>query len=306
MFGYVTAERTELKVREDRYYQGLYCGLCRSMGRCTGQCSRMALSYDFTFLALVRLSLNETEVRFVPKRCLAHPLTKRPVMLPNEELEYAAAAAALLHERKNADDRSDERGLRRLRSCLLAPFFQHGKRKALKRFPALRVLEERLDRSLERLSAMERDRQKSVNLPAEQFGELLGEVMSFGLEEKKAPIAREIGRSVGQWIYMVDALDDLEQDAEKGRYNPFLLLWDGIPDREEKERIGAALCCQLQRASDALDLMSFSQDPEHIRQHLLENILHFGLPARADRILSDRHACKADKEQENNRKESEK
>ena len=96
MFGYVRTDRAELKVREDNYYRGAYCGLCRAMGSCTGQCSRMALNYDFVFLALIRLSLNETEVSFAQKRCLVHPLTRRNVMLRNAELDYAAAAAAIL------------------------------------------------------------------------------------------------------------------------------------------------------------------------------------------------------------------
>ena len=59
MFGYIRPEKTECKLREYEYYRGVYCGLCRSLGKCTGQCSRMMLGYDFTFMALVRLALEE-------------------------------------------------------------------------------------------------------------------------------------------------------------------------------------------------------------------------------------------------------
>ena len=47
MFGYIKPHSPELKVREDAYYRGVYCGLCRAMGRCTGCLSRFTLSYDF-------------------------------------------------------------------------------------------------------------------------------------------------------------------------------------------------------------------------------------------------------------------
>ena len=32
MFGYVRPYRPELRVREDEYYKGTYCGLCKAMG----------------------------------------------------------------------------------------------------------------------------------------------------------------------------------------------------------------------------------------------------------------------------------
>ena len=56
MYGYIRTFDPELKVREQEYYRAVYCGLCRTMGKCTGQCSRMTLSYDFTLFALVRMA----------------------------------------------------------------------------------------------------------------------------------------------------------------------------------------------------------------------------------------------------------
>ena len=37
MFGYVKTVRGELRIREYEYYRASYCGLCRAMGKCTGQ-----------------------------------------------------------------------------------------------------------------------------------------------------------------------------------------------------------------------------------------------------------------------------
>ena len=36
MFGYVTANKPEMKIREYEYYRGVYCGLCRALGKCGG------------------------------------------------------------------------------------------------------------------------------------------------------------------------------------------------------------------------------------------------------------------------------
>ena len=57
MFGYVRACKPELKIKEYETYKAVYCSLCRLMGREYGLWSRFTLSYDFTFLALLNMSL---------------------------------------------------------------------------------------------------------------------------------------------------------------------------------------------------------------------------------------------------------
>ena len=108
MFGYVLAEKPELKVKEYELYRATYCGLCRSMGKCTGQCSRMTLNYDFVFLALVRYAIKPCEVKFKPRRCLAHPLEKRDNMERNDIIDYCSQASAILNYQKILDDLNDE------------------------------------------------------------------------------------------------------------------------------------------------------------------------------------------------------
>ena len=58
MFGYIRTDTPELRVRENEYYKAVYCGMCRAQGKCTGQCSRLTLSYDMVFLALLRLAVS--------------------------------------------------------------------------------------------------------------------------------------------------------------------------------------------------------------------------------------------------------
>ena len=114
MFGYVRAFVPELRVREHEYYRGTYCGLCKTMGSCTGQCSRMSLSYDFVLFTLLRLALTKSIPSFEQKRCILHPMKKRNVMKKNAELEHSAYSSALLSYRKICDDISDEGFSKRL------------------------------------------------------------------------------------------------------------------------------------------------------------------------------------------------
>ena len=290
MFGYVKVRSTELKVKEYELYRGAYCGLCRSMGKCTGQCSRMALSYDFSFLAMLRLCLGDVEnVEFKQRRCLAHPLKKRNVMERNAELDYCARAAAILGYHKIKDDIADERGLKKLRACLTYPFVASWRKKALK--AGLMPLDKRISDALARLSSLEAQKKPSVDEPAEIFGEILAAITSFGLEGSNERIAYELGMHVGKWIYIVDALDDADDDQKKKRYNPFLLLYGGrLPQGEELTLISDALKAELCGAEAAIDLMD--TDKESVK-NIIENILYLGMPDTVEKIICG-DGCKSD------------
>jgi hypothetical protein len=281
VFGYVKVKNSELRVREYEVYRGAYCGLCRSMGKCTGQCSRMTLSYDFAFLVMLRICLENTELRFSQRRCLAHPLKKRNVMERNETLDYCARAAAILNYHKIKDDLADERGAKKLRAVLVYPFVKSARKKALK--AGLGELDERIAKSLDELAATEKQGIASVDIPAAIFGDILADITSFGLDGARERIAARIGKSVGKWIYIIDALDDMKEDKEKGRYNPFLLLYGGrLPTENELALVSDALKAGLCSAEEALDLLDTERTTIF---SIIENIMYLGLPETADKII---------------------
>ena len=53
MFGYVMANRPELKIREYDRYRAYYCGLCRALKKEYGLLGRLTLNYDMTFLVML-------------------------------------------------------------------------------------------------------------------------------------------------------------------------------------------------------------------------------------------------------------
>ncbi|MBE6549461.1 MAG: hypothetical protein E7670_03440 [Ruminococcaceae bacterium] len=280
MFGYVKVNSPELKVKEYEYYKGAYCGLCRSMGKCTGQCSRMTLNYDFVFLAMFRIGMEKTPVSFEQKRCLAHPLKKRNSMRRNPALEYCANAAALLNYHKIMDDLADEKGFKKIRALLAKPFVTRARKKALR--AGLSELDTRIAQDLRKLSELEAQKMASVDAPAEVFGDILADIVSYGLEGCDARIASTVGKGVGKWIYIIDALDDLEDDAKKERYNPFLLLYDGMPKKESLMSMEDALKNELCDVEAAIDLIDFDNE---MVQNIICNILYIGCPAKVREIL---------------------
>jgi hypothetical protein len=99
----------ELKVREQAEYRGLYCGLCKSIGRRYGQLERLTLSYDCAFLALVLYAI-AGGARFSQDNCGPRIYRgKRPIADASPALDYAADVNVLLAWYKAADDAADEK-----------------------------------------------------------------------------------------------------------------------------------------------------------------------------------------------------
>ena len=62
MFGYVTTNMEEMKIKDYRIYHGFYCGVCQDLKEGHGQTSRVTLTYDVTFLGILLTGLSEKPV----------------------------------------------------------------------------------------------------------------------------------------------------------------------------------------------------------------------------------------------------
>ena len=282
MFGYVRADKPEMRLREYEYYRGVYCGLCRALGKCGGQCARMTLSYDFAFMALVRMAIEESTPTFKARRCAVHPAKKRPMAEINGTLEFCAAASLLLSYHKIKDDISDEKGGKKLRACLVKPFFSMMKRKPSKKYYEL---EEKLARRLAELSEYEKNStEPSVDRPAEIFGSLLSDIMAEGLDGGRGKIARKIGKHIGKWIYIIDAIDDYEEDVKRGRFNPIAsACGSGGLSENARNGLETALTHKLMEAEKAFDLIDY---PDKDVKEIISNIIYLGMPAESKKVLA--------------------
>lgn len=269
MFGYVTPLTEELRVRENIFYQSVYCGLCRCMGKrvCSG--SRLTLSYDTVFLFLIRHAFSEETLTFIEKRCAASPFRKKKMLERGPTLDYCAVAGALLAFYSLADNAADRRGIKKLAARLLLLPARRMRKKA-----NLPALDSFLKETLASLSEKEKQG-ASPDALAETFGTLLSGIFSFGLEGDGERITRELGFHVGKWIYLLDAADDFEKDRKNGEFNPF--------DRVEKELLRCALNLELEAASAALALVPFREAGV---KDLAENILFLGMPSRTEKVLA--------------------
>lgn len=279
MFGYVKPLHPELKVREYELYKSVYCGLCKCMGRKISCFSRFTLSYDIVFLVLLRSALTGDIIKTKSGRCFIHPFKKRPYTLQNDSLAYCSEVSALLNYHKLRDDIRDHNGLRKLLSSLLLPAAKSMRKKACR----LHDLDNLIADHLDKLHEIESVKTPSVDIPADIFGELLACVCEFNIDGHNKRIAREIGRHIGRWIYITDAVDDYFKDKKSGAYNPFVCMNINIEDIGET--IKTTLIVELAQADKALNLI----DTENTATlNILQNIINLGMINSTEKIFKER------------------
>ena len=144
LFGYVRIEKAELKVKEFEMYKAVYCSLCKNLGRKYGILSRFTLSYDFTFLALLQLSLKDGCDQIKKGRCAFNPLKKCNYCKDSEAFDLPSAAAMIMLYYKLKDNLADEKGFKKLEGGDYVPnafflFLYFLIKERLKIFPRLKI-----------------------------------------------------------------------------------------------------------------------------------------------------------------------
>ena len=261
MFGYVLADREGLNPQQLSRYQGCYCGLCRRIGRGCGQVCRLSLTYDMTFLALLLGSLYEPPEREEARPCPLHPFRKKRSW-ESEATAYAADMNVILARLNCLDDWTDDRRLLRLGEAAL---LRRGAEKAMARQEdKCRVIRD----CLRELRDVEERRDPSPDPGASAFGRLMGELLVWRRDRWEETL-RRAGEHLGRFIYLTDALLDLEADRRRGLYNPLTGIMAEGADREEVLDI---LVNQISACAAWVDRLPLVRDAE-----LLRNILYQGV-----------------------------
>jgi len=261
MFGYVVAEAGSLSETALQRYRSCYCGLCRTIGENYGDLQRAALNYDMTFLVLLLSSLYEPEETEGRKRCVIHPLSRRAYH-QSDVTVYAAAMNMALAYHNCMDDWHDEK---KVKAGILAAVFRSSAHSVQSRYPRQWQAIETCMKSLHQI--------ESANLQepdrgAAAFGALMAEIFVWK-EDHWAGLLRQIGNSLGQFIYLLDALLDLPKDIQNGAYNPFTSRYtNGLTPKD----YFPVLQTLMGECTDSMERLPLIQDLDIIR-----NILYGGV-----------------------------
>ena len=275
MFGYVRPYKPYLRVCEYEAYKSVYCGVCKSMGRCLGEVSRFGLTYDAAFLSLFEMSVRGIELKAEPQRCIAHPLTKRSCAV-SAGTEFAAYASVILMYHKLKDDLADGSLKDRLIARPAAAALTGAYIKARAAYPRLAAVVEKQTKEQMKL---EKELCSSLDRAAEPTGQMTRAVFAeLGEDKPRKKLLGSFGYFLGRYTYLVDALDDLKKDAASGGYNPLAVrlgLNGSITDEEFEKAAGIIemnirlTLGQLAEKYVKLEIGSYKS--------ILDNIIYLGL-----------------------------
>ena len=284
MFGYVRLFKPNITMGEYEQYKGIYCTLCKRLGKRYGVASRFTLSYDMTFLALLQMAMEEQDADFCPSRCSFNP-TKRCLKAQNTAaIDRAADIGTILAYYKLRDTLADEGYFKRMAAWCALPFAKRAHKKAKKNVPHI---DEAVERMMIAQARLEAEGCSSIDRAAEPFALLLQTLAGeTATDDSQKRVLERFGYCLGRWVYLMDAVDDLAEDLEKGRYNPYILSRNlkkgdeqGVTDTRAYSLFTLNAClAECKAAYDLLDIRRFDG--------ILRNILEEGMAHAQKRVIA--------------------
>ena len=236
MFGYIRIYKPQLRICEFETYRAVYCTLCRHLGRQMGFPSRLLLNYDYTFMAMLMLGLSGETPRVESGRCVVNPLKKCGYCTGcDKAFDYTSALTGIMFYYKLRDSIADASSGKRMLYRTLQPYAAHLRKKAAKLYPEEDAL---VNEYITRQFAAESRARESGEIIIDELCQPTADVISaFAVRLSEKPddkiILRHFGYFLGRWIYLIDALDDLNDDLKDGSFNPLALKFGLTPADEE-------------------------------------------------------------------------
>ena len=306
MFGYAVPDKQELKFREYDYFKTYYCGVCKSIGRQYGHVKRFGLVNELGMLAMLLdcISRESGHVLCERKPCIAHPCRKSPSVVQSLYCDYAASVNVMFIYYKLLDSWQDDKNIFSAVGARLA--FRRAARKAGRKYPEVFSS---MQNHIQALHRAETEGMTDLDPVCDCFADLMADIftmapdiqkhISIGSDydtREKLVALRDLGYYIGKWIYLIDALFDMEEDIQKKHYNPILQRYGYDSGKESsvgfrqkiQEDLEFILFDALGHAASAWQLLTEDlPDTPYIRsaKGYMDNLLYLGMRAKTRKGL---------------------
>jgi hypothetical protein len=273
MFGYLKPAGYGIGKHIKQYYRKQYCTLCHALWKYYGFSPRFLLSFDMAFIAcLFDLEINKNKIISCYKK----------LEFDSEEWKKLAALSLFMVEGKLIDDIYDSHSKT---SKLALLFFKKSFEKAtadykethdavMQRFCDFRTLEKQ---------------QADVTTLADAFAMIMCD--SAKAMFTCSDIIEDIICHISRWVYFIDAVDDLDKDIRKRRFNPF--AGKASSKKELITKCGTELMTFAKYTTKKLKTSSKNLDLTKLSNSLVLSILNITIPHISMRIfVSEKHSSK--------------
>lgn len=282
MYGYVVPFKEKLDMPNFVLYRAFYCGLCKSTGKQFGQLPRFTTNYDMTFLSVFLHDCLSSDVELKEEVCVCNPFKKKPVVKNSELLDTIAAVNIIMSYYKAVDGIADGEGfkMRAVKRMLKKPFLKAKKRCG--------EVEEIVRTRYEALTQLEKANAAGIDRVADCFASLLRDTAKAVLKDKATEYMLGVCYNIGKLVYIMDALDDVDEDFKKKRYNPLLAGETRYENRRQfiednYDDLSFMLNSACNRAIADFNNITFTQS-----RALLTNVMYYGIREKIKELLESK------------------
>ena len=278
MLGYIKVFKPELKVKEFEVYRGIYCTLCRNLGRRYSPFAQLFLNYDFTLLALLALSLKKDSCRFEKCRC-PYNIAKKCFRCTNKDIFDKCSDSLIITLFYKLQDNFHDKGLKnKLISLICFPLIYFAHKKAARSSPEAETV---ISNAMKEQFNAEDNSEIIIDKAAHPTANALSALFSLFAGEESRDCVERFGYMTGRLIYLLDAADDIEDDIKLGNFNPFKVYYENSNILSFKESVK-----QIINSTSAELYDSFCQIKTYRYASIFENILTYGLKTSVNKIFS--------------------
>lgn len=277
MFGYITPFKNELKIKDLESFRAYYCSICANIKNKFGNLPRLGLNYDTTFFAVLLDSLSPNTNEIISTSCIRHPLSKRDFIASSNAVDYASDLNICLLYYKILDDTMDDNSISS--KILLKAIKPYYKKVTFNNISNI------LDKNLSTLNEMEQSNKTYLlDEICHPFSNLIGEILKtypFEINEDSEDTRNKLyvfGYTLGKYIYLIDALDDLKKDMHNLNFNPIENSYNtnNLPYDELIKKIKSSidfnLISLISNCSEQLEMLPLTKN-----KNIIKNVINLGL-----------------------------
>lgn len=227
MVGYLKPDFKGVPKEYKKEYKSFYCGLCKALKRQYNYIGILSLNYEITAFLILLSGLREEKNKVFHGSCTITPFV--PVAYIDyfqDDLTCAANLSILISHYEIKDNIQDIGGLKwNIINKLMV-------KKVNKSMNSLQDDFIRIDNAVNSYYKTEKAESTKFQDILESDGNLIKTFLSplvKNYDVETTALLLRLANLLGQWIYLIDACDDLSDDIKNGSFNP-LLLTDDLDD----------------------------------------------------------------------------
>ena len=192
-------------------------------------------------------------------------------------MTFVSTLAMIMLYYKLKDNCHDSKGIKKLGAFLIKLIFTPCYKKAKKIQPDM---DKQIGDSIKNQAILEKENCDSIDRAADPTATALGAIFKILAQSQSQQIVlQKLGFLIGRWVYLIDALDDLESDIKQGAYNPFARKFNlskkstSAQIQSAKEYAIGTINLTAGELSNTYELLETQRYKD-----ILDNIIYLGLP----------------------------